>query len=321
MTKQSQTSIIFFGTSEFAIPILEKLRGSDDFDIAAIVTQPDKPAGRKQKPLPSHVQKWALDQGLVIFQPEKLDPLSFSPLSRGRLRGGSPDLFIVASYGKIIPKEIIDLPKFGSLNIHPSLLPKYRGASPIHAAILNGDRETGVTIIKMDEKIDHGPIIASAKFEVKSSKLTYQELHDKLSNLGAELLLQTLPKYLSGEIKAVPQDETQASYTKIITKEQARIKWNDSAEKIDRMIRAYHLWPVAWTTLQGKRLKIYDSQFEQTGHQKQRPGSLLAVQNCLKVVCGQGILEIKILQPDSGREMTAQEFLRGHANLHDVTLT
>lgn len=315
------TSVIFFGTSEFAIPVLEKLKNSSGFTIVAIITQPDKPAGRKQEFIPSPVKVWAMKNGIEVLQPRKLDPLSFLPLMRGRLRGGRVDFFIVASYGKIIPKEILDIPKYGALNIHPSLLPKYRGASPIQATILNGDKGTGVTIIKMDEEMDHGDVVAVKRVAIGDQRLGFKDLHDQLAAVGAGLLMETLPKYIAGEIKPKPQDHAEATFTKIITKDDARIDWSKSAEKIERMVRAYEQWPVAWTTLDGKRLKVYSAfPSPHAGEGARRanegkPGEVAVVEDKILVGTTNGSLELLELQLEGGKKMAAPEFLRGHKDL------
>ncbi|MDP3741009.1 MAG: methionyl-tRNA formyltransferase, partial [bacterium] len=241
--------VIVCATSGFAIPSLRALVEAG-YEIVAVITQPDKPAGRKQEALPSLVKLWALEHGLKVFQPESLEI--------GNWKLEIPEINIVASYGKLIPKWLIDAPKFGSLNIHPSLLPKYRGPSPIQAAILNGDEQTGVTIIKLDQQLDHGPIVSQSIFNIPNS-IFYKDLHDKLANLGAELLIKTIPDYVSGKIKPRPQDHSKATFTKIITKDDARIDWSKPSEEIDRLIRAYSTWPVAWTMLDGKRLKIFQA--------------------------------------------------------------
>lgn len=332
--------ILFFATSEFAIPSLKALV-ENGHDIAAVITQPDKPAGRHLTPLPSPAKVWALEHNLKVLQPTSLQ-LSPSPGERvssspslpkrwggikGEVEFKDIDLAIVASYGKIIPKEMIDLPKLGTLNIHPSLLPKYRGPSPIQAAILNGDSETGVTIIKLDEKLDHGPIVAQQKLTTYNLQLYYQELHDKLAWLGAELLIEILPDYLEGKVKPVPQDHAKASFTKIITKDDARIHWNFSAEKIEAMVRAYDVWPVAWTTLEGKLIKIYEAEPLAAGASVRgsKAGQIIGAKYGLQVKCGDqkdrqfGVLEIKALQEEGRKKMPALEYLHGHHGLEGKT--
>lgn len=299
--------IVFFGTSKFAIPALEALIGAG-YEVAAVVTQPDRPAGRKQEPLPSPVKQVALKLGLKVVQPQNLD-------SKFQVRDS--DLFIVASYGEIIPKTILDLPKFGVLNIHPSLLPKHRGPSPIQAAILSGDRETGVSIIKLDEEMDHGPILAKSKFQITDSKIEFKNLHDQLAKLGTDLLIETLPKCLAGKLQPIPQDHAKATFTKIITKSDGRIDWKKPAKEIDRMVRAYHLWPVAWTMLDGRRLKIYSSTSLPltNGAAAQMAGEVETSTDKLFVSTGGGFLEIVSLQLEGGKRLTAADFLRGHPNL------
>ncbi len=307
--------IIFFGTSEFAIPALQKLHESD-FEIVAVITQPDKPAGRKQKPLPSPVKTWALERGLKVQQPLSLEIRN--------LKTEISDVGVVASYGKIIPKSLLSWPKHGILNLHPSLLPKYRGPSPIHAAILNGDAETGISIIKLDEEMDHGDIVATITYNLKS-KTYYKELHDELAKLGAELIVKILPDYVSGKIKPAPQDHSKATFTKIITKDDARIDWSKSVQEIERQIRAYHIWPVAWTTLSGKRLKIYKA----TSFPPPQPlggeggevaGMVIAEDNKASVHTGSGILQIFELQLEGGKILPASEFIKGHRNLKGAIL-
>ncbi len=329
--------ILFFATSEFALPALKKIFESGRYDIVAVVTQPDKPAGRKQLPLPSPVKKAAQEMGLKIIQPVKLtpsflspflsgggetSPSPFSPMRRGRLRGGRFNLFVVASYGKIIPKEILEIPKYGALNIHPSLLPKYRGPSPIQAVILNGDQETGITIIEMDEEVDHGPIVAQKRITNYESRITYSELHNTLAKLSAELLIKILPDYVAGEIKPIPQDHSQATFTKIITKADARIDWNFAAAKIEAMVRAYESWPVAWTTLEGKRLKIYTSipSPDEGRVREGLPGEVEIKDNRISVQTGSGLLELLDLQIEGSRRVKAKDFLNGYPGLNGKIL-
>ncbi|MDO8600897.1 MAG: methionyl-tRNA formyltransferase [bacterium] len=240
------SSLIFWGTSEFAIPPLEALL-NEGYSIVVVVTTPDKPAGRKQLLTPPPVKSWLTKHGtwntkIKILQPEKLSDENL----KSEILNLKSDIFVVASYGKIIPADILALPKYGALNIHPSLLPRWRGPSPIQYTILNGDTETGVTIIKMDEKMDHGPIVANSKPQTLNSKTTYPELHDALAKTGAELLIETLSKWIAGEIKPIPQDESKATYSKMLRKEDGHIDWSRPAEEIERMVRAFNPWPGAY---------------------------------------------------------------------------
>lgn len=329
----SRISVIFFGTSDFAVPALKKLAADSRYQIIEVVTQPDKPAGRKQELHSSPIKVEAEKLGLKILQPPRLSSPTreeekesiFPPLD-GEGSGGV-DLFIVASYGKIIPKSVLDIPKHGTLNIHPSLLPKYRGPSPIQVAILNGDTETGVTIIKLDEEMDHGPIVAQRILSVESGIL-YKTLHNRLAEAGATLLLECLSDYISEKTKPTAQDHSKATFTKIITKDDGRINWQDSVEEIDRQIRAYENWPVAWTTLDGKKLKIFDA----APYNPSQPplslrggvpplnlrggeGELFLAGKDLIVHCARGNLEIKKLQLEGAKKITAREFANGYKNL------
>lgn len=205
-----------------------------------------------------------------------------------------PDLVIVASYGKIIPKEILEIPKYGCLGVHPSLLPKYRGPSPIQTTILNGDKETGVTIFLMDEEMDQGKIISNSKFLI-SKKFTYPKLSQKLAELGAKLLVETIPKWVKGEIKTKPQDESKAFYTKILKREDGKIDWSKPAQEIERQIRAFYPWPGSFTFWKNKRIKILEAEVSKNNK-----------------------LIIKKLQPEGKKAMTLEEFKRGH---HDFSFS
>uniref|UniRef100_A0A831Z004 Methionyl-tRNA formyltransferase n=1 Tax=candidate division WWE3 bacterium TaxID=2053526 RepID=A0A831Z004_UNCKA len=236
--------IVFFGTSLFGQIVLQKLLDKD-FEVVAGVTQPDRPAGREGQLVPSPVKTLAKEYKIKIFTPEnKLELFAISP----KLLAKKAALFVVASYGLIIPAETLAIPARGALNVHPSLLPKYRGASPIQAAILAGDLETGVTIMLMDEQMDHGPILAQERIALAPAETT-PSATVKLANLGAELLIRTIPPYLFGKITPLPQDHSQATYTKLITKEDGHINWEQNNAQIERMLRAYHPWPGVWTTV------------------------------------------------------------------------
>ena len=324
---------VFFGTPEFATIILEKLIASG-YTPSVVVCSPDEPVGRNKIITSPPVKrlivnsKWPIE----IFQPAtKAELLAISH----KLSSIQPDLAIIAAYGKILPKEILDIPCFGFINIHPSLLPKYRGPSPIQAAILNGDEETGVTIMKVDEEMDHGKIIsnlppaprfAGRAGKTQISKLdTYESLSQKLAVLGASLLIKIIPGYISGEIKPVEQDHDKATYTKIIKKENGKIDWNKSAAKIERMTRAYYPWPTAWTHI---KLKIQNSKIKTTSQNSKllkileaeilneddhKIGEVfLTKNNLIAVKCGEKSLIIKKLQLEGGKVLTAKEFLNGH---------
>ncbi|MBI2595416.1 methionyl-tRNA formyltransferase [Candidatus Daviesbacteria bacterium] len=246
-----KSSIVYFGTPQFSAFILEQLikshpgGGTDiKFNIKAVVTSPDKSTGRKQFITPSAVSKVAAAHGILVLKPEKLDA-EFITTNHQLL---TTDLFIVASYGKIIPQALLDIPKFGAINVHGSLLPKYRGASPIQAAILNGESQTGVTIMLMDEKMDHGPVLAIQKIAVNNDA-TFESLSNNMAKVGSELLIKTMPEFVNGKIKSRGQNHTIATFCTRIKKEDGYFDINNPPNPIvlDRMVRAYFPWPNAWT--------------------------------------------------------------------------
>ncbi len=316
---------IFFGTPEFAAIVLEKLINAG-YIPEAVVCNPDEPVGRKQILTSPPVKrlivndKWSLE----IFQPAtKAELLAISH----KLKAIKPDLAIVAAYGKIIPKEILDIPVYGFINVHGSLLPYHRGASPIQVAILNGEKETGVTIMKVDEEMDHGPIITNVKIKISNDD-TFESLSQKMAVLGAELLIKIIPDYISGKLKPITQDHSKATYTKIIKKEDGKINWLKSADEIERMTRAYYPWPSAWTVWRqeinnkkqvDKIVKILkaESVTQQDNFSKYDIGEIFSdcftsIQRCIEVKCGKGVLTIKKLQLEGGKVLTAKEFLNGH---------
>jgi methionyl-tRNA formyltransferase len=320
----SEVKIIFMGTPEFGAIILEGLI-SGGYKPILVVTAPDKPVGREQILTPSSVKVLAARYKISIIQPEQI--LN----SKSEILNLKPDLILVAAYGQIIPKEILEIPKYGCLAVHPSLLPKYRGPSPIQTAILNGDRKIGVTIFLMDEKMDHGPILAhrelefsifnfqlSNKSQIPNSKITYTELSKKLAKLGAKLLIETIPKWMKAQIKPVPQDESKATYTKILKKEDGRINWRKTAEELERQIRAFDPWPGSltfWYKNKEKiRIKILKARILKTTDPKTYSigKTLVAPQNELCVQTGRGFLIIEKLQPEGKKEMFSEDFLRGH---------
>ena len=256
----SNLNFAFFGTSEFSVKILEKLI-ENGYVPSLIITAPDKPQGRKMIMTPPPVKVFAQTHNLKIDQPERL---AVKPPSGG-LTAKPFDLFIVASYGKIIPKSILDIPKFGALNVHPSLLPKFRGPSPIQSFILSGEKKTGVTIMLMDEQVDHGPILA--KQELEFSKINAKELEEKLAELGGQMLVDTIPKWINGEIKAEKQDHSQATFTKKINKEEGFVDLEkDNPELIYRKFLAFQPWPgiyyFAQKNNQKTRVIITDMEFK-----------------------------------------------------------
>jgi methionyl-tRNA formyltransferase len=249
--QNSKCKIIFFGTPEFVIPILENL--NQHFEVLGVVTAADEKMGRRQILTPSAVKSYARNHSI----PNILTPNQLDSEFQGSLKKLNPDLYVVAAYGKIIPQQILDIPKFGSLNIHPSLLPKFRGPSPIQAAILAGLEETGVTIIKMDEKMDHGPIIYQKKIAITNEE-TLETFSNKLFNFAAAELTSLIPKFIEGSLKLREQDHNQATFCKLINKEGGYFDIDNppDRETLDKMIRAYYSWPTAWTKWNGKVVKF-----------------------------------------------------------------
>jgi methionyl-tRNA formyltransferase len=318
--QNSKFKIVFMGTPEFGAVILEGLL-KGGYEPVLVVTETDKPVGRKQIITPPPVKIAAEKFNISIEQPEEIKNLKL------KIKNLKPDLGIAAAYGKIIPKDILDIPKYGFINIHPSLLPKYRGPSPIQAAILNGDKETGVSIILMNEKMDSGDIISNSKFKIQNSNLTCTELHNKLAESGTELLLETIPKWIKGEIKPVPQDESKATYTKILTKEDGRIDWKKTAEELERRVRAFDPWPgthTFWQAMNNEiiRVKILKARVYQSPANKTYPiGKVLVVpQNEIGVQCGEDFLVVEKLQMEGRGIMNSEEFLRGHPDFAGAIL-
>ncbi|MDD5145358.1 MAG: methionyl-tRNA formyltransferase [Candidatus Pacebacteria bacterium] len=303
--------IVFIGTPEFGAVILEEL-AKTDYRPALVITETDKPKGRKQIITPPPVKIVAEKYGISVLQPEKIINC------KNEIEKLRPDLIIVAAYGQILPKEILEIPKYRSINVHPSLLPKYRGPSPVQNAILNGDKETGATIMLMDEKMDHGPILTQKKVPIEINENAIQ-LHEKLAKIGAKLLINTIPSWVTGAIKQIIQDEKMATYTKIIKKEDGKIDWKKPAKEIDRQIRAFDDWPGSYTFFKNGdnliRLKIIKAGvLAQTQHGPFGvPGkTFMATNEEIAVQTGKDYLIIKELQPEGKRKKAAKEFLKGH---------
>jgi methionyl-tRNA formyltransferase len=301
--------IVFMGTAELASASLRALLASRDFLVAAVVTQPDRRAGRDLKPQASPVKNIAVESSLPVFQPEKARDPEFIP----QLAALAPDLIVVAAYGQILPQSILDLPRFGCVNVHASLLPKYRGAAPIQWAILNGDPETGVTIMKISAGLDAGDILTQEATAIGPEETT-GELHHRLALLGAQLLVRTLPGYTAGTIPPTPQDNAAATHARKITKEDGRIDWTLPAAALRNRIRAFTPWPGAYADLtirdKARLVKFWRATVEPVqGH----PGQILrADRSGIVIACGSDALRMEQLQIEGGRKMTAAEFLSGH---------
>ncbi|MBI4328185.1 MAG: methionyl-tRNA formyltransferase [Chloroflexi bacterium] len=302
--------IVFFGTAELACASLATLAAQTDFEIAGVVTQPDRPRGRDLKLQPTPVKELALRRSLGVLQPERARHESFVRT----LAGLRPDLIVVAAYGQILPPAILDLPRHGCLNVHASLLPKYRGAAPIQWAILKDERETGVTIMKMDPGLDTGDILTQEATSIAAAD-DAQTLHDRLAELGARLLARTIPDYVAGRISSRPQPLEGASYARKIQKQDGSLDWRQPARTLWNRVRAFTPWPGAFTCLRvgstPRLLKIWQAEVtEQFGG---NPGEILqADKGSLVIGCGQQALGILSLQLEGGRRLQAQEFLAGH---------
>jgi len=309
MTENSKIKIIFWGTPHFAREILKQLAESGWKPIL-VITQPDKAGGRGLKLKESTVKALAKKLNIPYLQPTKLKDPDFIQ----KIKSYQPDLCVLAAYGKIIPKEILAIPPKGFLNVHPSLLPRWRGASPIQAAILNGDKETGVTIILMDEEMDHGDIVANSKLKSQISKLSYKEFEEKLIGEASKLLIETLPQWLDDKITPTPQNHSKATFCPMIKKEDGRIDWHEPAEKIERKIRAFQDWPVAFLETNGKRIKILEADVlkNETILKDKKIGEFFCFNKELAVKCGEDTLIIKKIQPESKKEMSGYEFWCGY---------
>jgi methionyl-tRNA formyltransferase len=307
--ENKNSKIIYWGTPHFSAEILKSLIKTD-FKPVAVITQSDKPAGRGSRLKASEVKVLAEKEHIAYWQPEKLK----NPEFLNQLKDLKPDLFIVASYGKIIPKEILDIPKLGAINIHPSLLPRWRGPSPIQSAILAGDKETGVSIILLDEEMDHGGIISNVKFPISNS--TYRELEEILIKESAKLLIEILPKWIDGKIKATPQNHKDAVYCKMIKKEDGRIDWNESVEIIGRKIRALNPWPGTYFEVCGKKFKVLEAEIKlfcnSAELQNRKIGEFFCENKQLMVRCKDGILILKNIQPESKKPMDGYCFWCGY---------
>ncbi len=333
-----ELKIIFMGTAELSCASLAALARDRQFQIAAVVTQPDRPKGRELKLLPSPVKLLAEQLGLPVLQPVRARDEKFI----GELRGLAPEFIVVVAYGQILPPAILDLPRHGCLNVHTSLLPKYRGAAPIQWAIASGEAETGVTIMRMDAGLDTGPIVAQRRTPILPADDS-ATLHDRLARLGAELLVQTIPDYVAGKIPPQPQPAEGVSHAPKIKKEDGRIDWNLPAQAIGDRLRAFTPWPGAFTflpvegtpssvpsfsksqgsdeALPSRMIKAWKAEAaEKSGEaagraeaSERRPGTILSAdKNGIVVACGKNALRILELQREGGRRMSAAEFLAGH---------
>ncbi len=296
--------IVFMGTPDFAVPSLQALIDAGH-DVCAVYTQPDKPQGRKQILTAPPVKTLALEHDIPVFQPNTLK----NEVEQARLRELAPEVIIVVAYGKLLPKAVLDIPPHGCINVHGSLLPRWRGAAPIQWAVIAGDEMAGVTTMQMAEGLDTGDMLLTYETKV-GEKETAGELFDRLAQSGAELLIQTLAKL--DEITPRPQDDAQSCYAHMLDKQMAVIDWSKSAHEIDCLIRGLNPWPIALTTLSGERLKVFAAE-KAAGNGE--PGTVLEAdpKKGLTVACGEGALKLTEIQLVGGKRMKVNDFLRGHA--------
>jgi len=293
--------VVFMGTPDFAVPTLKAL--IRHHNVIGVVTQPDRPAGRSQQIRQSPIKQVALEAEIPVFQPEKLRRKE----SIDELKRWQPDVYVVAAFGQILPQEVLDIPPYGSINVHASLLPRWRGAAPIHAAIRYGDQETGITIMKMDAGLDTGPMLSQAKVDILPDD-TGQSLHDKLSQLGADLLVNTLPGYLSGTVQPVQQPDAGVTYAPQIKKEEGQIDWSDESKNIALLVRAFDPWPGTFTFWDGIQLKILAG-YATNGSAE--PGAVVDHDGKIAIGTGKGLFCPTKVQLAGKKAAEIDDFVRG----------
>jgi methionyl-tRNA formyltransferase len=295
------TTVVFMGSPDFSLPALRAL--SKAYDLVGVVTQPDRASGRGRELKAPPVKRLALELGIPVMQPEKLR----QPEAMQQLRLWNPDLIVVAAFGQILRKDVLDLPRHGCINVHASLLPRWRGAAPINAAILHGDEETGITIMRLDVGLDTGPMLSKRSMRITRDE-TAGSAFEKLSQLGAGLLLETLPDYLSGQLTPTPQPEEGVTYAPMIKKEEGRLDFNQDADALERRVRAFNPWPGAFMDFDGGLLKIHRARVD---GRLAAAGQRLVFQDQPAVGAGDGILILEELQPAGKKPMSGKAFLAG----------
>jgi methionyl-tRNA formyltransferase len=301
--------VVFLGTPQFAVPTLRRLLDSAH-SVAGVITQPDRPRGRGQKITHAPVKVLALERGISVYQPDRLKP----PEVADTLRAWRPDLGVVAAYGRIIPEHLLTIPRFGMINVHASLLPKYRGAAPVHRAVISGDDETGVTIMRVVKELDAGGMFAKVTRPIGPEE-TSDVVETALADMGAELLVTVVDQLVSGTAREEPQDETRATYAPRLTKEEGLIYWTQPASRIHNRVRGLYPWPHAYTFLKGERLIVLRSAVAKrnAGAAAGSPGTILAATSeAVHVATGDGDLAILEVQPEGRRAMHVHDFLLGH---------
>lgn len=298
----ARPGIVFFGTPQFAVPSLQACQAVGT--VVAVVTQPDRPRGRGHHVQPSPVKELALAAGIPVLQPPRLKGTDFAT----RLAALEPEAAVVAAYGRILPPDVLAAPRRGCLNVHASLLPRWRGAAPIQWAIAAGDRETGVCLMQMEAGLDTGPVLALRRTPISPTE-NAETLAARLAELGGMMLGEEMPAFFRGELKPRPQPTEGATLARLVTREDGRLDWGLPAVHLERRIRAFTPWPGGWTLLEGRMLKVWRAEVvEGTAP----AGTVLAARGALEVACGQGALRLLELQPEGKRRMSAAEFLGGH---------
>lgn len=296
------------GTPDFAVPSLEMLI-NEGYKVVAVVTQPDKPKGRGNKMAAPPVKEIALKHGVEVLQPSKVKTAEFIE----QIRELNPDLLITAAYGKILSKELLEVPKYGCINVHGSLLPAYRGAAPINWVVINGEKKTGITTMFTDVGIDTGDMLLKKELDI-GPDMTVGELHDKIAVIGAEVLKDTLIELKKGTLKRIPQEDSQSSYAPMISKELGLIDWSKKALEIHNLVRGTDPWPGAYTFLEGNRMRVWKTMLvEEKTDNNQENGLILSVDDeGVLVKCSEGCILIKELQFDSSKRMAVKDYIRGH---------
>lgn len=299
--------IVFMGTPEFAVPCLDMLV-KEGYEIAAVVTQPDKPKGRGNKLAAPPVKEYAVNQGIEVIQPVKVRTPEYVEL----LKSYKPDLFVTCAYGRILTKEVLDIPALGCINVHGSLLPKYRGAAPIQWSIINGEKVTGITTMYTDVGMDTGDMLLKKELAI-SEDMTAGELHDRLSVMGAEVLKETLEKLKENKLVRVSQMESEATYAPIIDKGTGRINWSRPSIEIHNLVRGTDPWPGAFTFYKGSRMRVWKTRSEEDCLSGRNPGTIISAgRDGILVACVSGAVRILELQFDSGKRMSVESYITGH---------
>lgn len=299
--------IVFMGTPDFAVPCLQALL-DNKYDVAAVVTQPDRAKGRGNKPAAPPVKVLAQQSGIPVYQPERVK----TPETVELLKKLKPNAIIVVAFGQILSQEILDIPAYGCINVHASLLPKYRGAAPINWCIINGEKSTGVTTMYMDKGLDTGDMIIARETPVGSEE-TAGELHDRLSVIGAQTLIETMKLIEAGKAPRVPQNNDEATYAPIMTKALGRVDWSKDAEAVKNLIRGVYPWPGAFSSYKGKNFKIFKAEISNINVKNEKYGLITRVESeSFTVSCGLGSLKIKEIQFENEKRMSVEAYLRGH---------